>query len=452
VIKHNGAVWGCGTDEDTTYTAGAGLSLAGTAFGIADDGVTTPRIADAAVTTAKLATGAVASAQIADGAIALQDIGANGCLASQVMKWNGSAWACAADSDGGGDITAVNAGAGLTGGAIAGAATLAVGFGGSGAASTVSRSDHNHIGQSWVGGANVALQVTTTGTTGLLGRTDSVANGARGVLGIASSSAGQVFGVQGRSSSSVGYGVLGESLATASATSPGPYATGVFGRGIFGVGGESSNPNGVGVYGFATSTPGNPVGVYGSGGGVGVWGVALSTSARAGFFDGDVEVTGVLSRPAEEQTIDHPLDPENKYLQLSGVASPDMKNVLDGVVRTDASGYAVVSLPGWFEAAHTDFRYQLTVLDESDEPGFAQAKVVRKITAGHFTVRASAPDVEVSWQVTGIRTDPFARRHRTVVEREKPPAERGTYLHPEAWGQPHSKRPVIRRPLVRKED
>jgi hypothetical protein len=45
------------------------------------------------------------------------------------------------------------------------------------------------------------------------------------------------------------------------------------------------------------------------------------------------------------------------------------------------------------------------------------------------------PRVEVSWQVTGIRKDPYAEKHRIPLEEDKPPQERGAYLHPEAWGQ-----------------
>jgi hypothetical protein len=44
--------------------------------------------------------------------------------------------------------------------------------------------------------------------------------------------------------------------------------------------------------------------------------------------------------------------------------------------------------------------------------------------------------VEVSWQLTGIRKDPFAEANRIPVEEEKPDGERGRYLHPEAWGRP----------------
>jgi hypothetical protein len=44
--------------------------------------------------------------------------------------------------------------------------------------------------------------------------------------------------------------------------------------------------------------------------------------------------------------------------------------------------------------------------------------------------------MQVSWQVTGVRHDPWAEAHRIPVEEPKPPEEQGLYLHPELYGQP----------------
>ena len=142
-----------------------------------------------------------------------------------------------------------------------------------------------------------------------------------------------------------------------------------------------------------------------------------------------VTVTGALSKASGSFVIDHPLDPENETLSHSFVESPDMKNVYDGVVTTDENGLSVVELPDWFEALNRDFRYQLTVIGR-----FAQAIVEQEIADNRFTIRTNLGMVKVSWQVTGIRRDPWANAHRVQVEEPKPAAERGTYLHPEAYG------------------
>ena len=52
-----------------------------------------------------------------------------GCAGNQVPRWNGSLWVCA-DVSGGGDVTAVTAGAGLTGGGTSGDVTIGVATGG----------------------------------------------------------------------------------------------------------------------------------------------------------------------------------------------------------------------------------------------------------------------------------------------------------------------------------
>jgi hypothetical protein len=144
--------------------------------------------------------------------------------------------------------------------------------------------------------------------------------------------------------------------------------------------------------------------------------------------NGNLAVVGTLSKGGGSFKIDHPLDPLNRFLQHSFVESPDMKNIYDGMVTTNAEGLAIVELPEWFEALNRDFRYQLTVVGE-----FAQAVVARKMADNRFTIRTDKPNVEVSWLVTGIRKDAFAEKHRIPVESAKPAAQRGSYLHPEAW-------------------
>jgi hypothetical protein len=41
--------------------------------------------------------------------------------------------------------------------------------------------------------------------------------------------------------------------------------------------------------------------------------------------------------------------------------------------------------------------------------------------------------MKVSWQVTGIRKDPWANAHRISVEEDKPDKERGYYTYPELF-------------------
>jgi hypothetical protein len=188
------------------------------------------------------------------------------------------------------------------------------------------------------------------------------------------------------------------------------------------VSGVSTGTNGIGVAGSANS-------------GSNAWAVfGTSTSGYAGWFAGKVNITGTLSKGGGSFKIDHPLDPEHEYLYHSFVESPDMMNIYNGNVTTDASGEAVVTLPDWFEALNRDFRYQLTVIGQ-----FAQAIVATKISGNHFMIRTDKPGVEVSWMVTGIRHDRFAEAHRIPVEEIKPDEEQGTYLHPTEWGQPEER-------------
>jgi len=216
---------------------------------------------------------------------------------------------------------------------------------------------------------------------------------------------------------------------------------GVYGFGSsYGVYGASSNGTGSGVYGISSSGPGVyaqsdtgwAVDAYGTSSATGV--LAGSVSGYAAWFNGNVNVDGNLSKAGGSFKIDHPLDPANKYLYHSFVESPDMKNIYDGRVTTDAQGDSEVDLPEWFETLNRDFRYQLTVIGQ-----FAQAIVSGEIANGRFSIKTDKPNVKVSWQVTGIRQDAWANAHRIPVEEEKPEQERGFYLHPELYSAAEEK-------------
>lgn len=146
---------------------------------------------------------------------------------------------------------------------------------------------------------------------------------------------------------------------------------------------------------------------------------------------GDLLVQGTLAKAAGSFKIDHPLDPKNKTLSHSFVEAPDMMNIYNGNVRTDKRGVAVVALPKYFHALNKDFRYQLTPIGT-----FAQAIVWKKIKNNQFVIKTSKPGVEVSWQVTGVRNDAYARMKRIKVEEAKPAEQRGTYLFPQGFRQP----------------
>jgi hypothetical protein len=108
-----------------------------------------------------------------------------------------------------------------------------------------------------------------------------------------------------------------------------------------------------------------------------------------------------------------------------------MMNVYNGNITTNVDGSATVELPAYFESLNKDFRYQLTVIG-----AFAQAIIATEVKDNKFVIKTDKPNVKVSWQVTGIRKDPYAEQNRVVPEVEKPANEKGKFLHPEAYGLP----------------
>lgn len=238
-----------------------------------------------------------------------------------------------------------------------------------------------------------------------------------------------------------------------------PFNQGVFGLasdatdeniGVIGIGlsgtinkGVEGNANGTGngnfgsnagILGFASGHPDANISIYGGNPGLG----GAGTNNYSGFFDGNVIITGDLNvvgniaKGGGTFKIDHPLDPENKYLVHSFIESPKMLNIYNGKVTTDANGFAVVKMAEYVEAANKDFLYQLTVMGT-----FAQAIVKEEIENNQFLIQTNEPNVAVCWEVTGVRADNYANANRVIPELEK--EKKGTYLHPELYDESEEK-------------
>ena len=242
------------------------------------------------------------------------------------------------------------------------------------------------------------------------------------------------YGVYGKvtnttAAAGLSYGIFGLSDGVSAISNTGIRGHGmgssVENTGVFGYASGSST-YGVGVNAQSFNSGANSYGIFAYGG--------ASSNNKAGYFVGDVTITGSLNvtgsiaKGSGTFKIDHPLDPENKYLVHSFVESPEMMNVYSGNIITDGNGFATVDLPTYFESANKDFRYQLTVMGS-----FAQAIIKEKISGNKFVIQTNNPNVEVSWQVTGVRSDKYAEANRVVSELEK--KQKGTYLHPELFGE-----------------
>ena len=276
--------------------------------------------------------------------------------------------------------------------------------------------------------------LSSSGPAAISGVDDSEFNFIPGVYG--QSDLG--FGVLGRSESQVGVFGIGPTGGEFQGDTYGVEGTaglnggiGVYGRSDNGVAIQAYSLNGQGLF-VENGSPDDTAVIQNDGTGY----LLLAQSTLLGgavLIDGygNLTASGGIVAASKHFRIDHPLDPANKYLNHASVESSEMMNIYTGNVTTDEQGEARVELPVWFESLNTDFRYQLTAIGQ-----FALAIVARKIANHSFTIKTDKPSVEVSWQVTGVRQDAYAKAHPLVVEQDKAMWERGFYVHPELFGAP----------------
>ncbi len=182
-----------------------------------------------------------------------------------------------------------------------------------------------------------------------------------------------------------------------------------------GVEGRTGSSGAYGIYGVHTD---GGRGVVGTASGTGSWGV---------FAFGNSGASGTKSFK-----IDHPLDPENKYLLHYSAEGPEPYNMYRGNVVLDGFGEAWVDLPDYFEEINRDFHYQLTAIGA---PG-PNLHIAAEIVNNTFLIGGGTPGSRVSWTVTAVRNDPHLRANPTSDVREKPQMLRGTYQHPELYNMP----------------
>ncbi|MCF8246793.1 MAG: hypothetical protein K9J37_07845 [Saprospiraceae bacterium] len=259
-----------------------------------------------------------------------------------------------------------------------------------------------------------------------------------GIYGNASGGSGTNQGMSGEAfGTGINYGVRGS--AGGGTENYGVFGTSIDGNGVYGYSDNNAavvaETNSSGDAAMAAFNPNwdGMVSESANSSGYAIWGINNTATGTAGRFSGNVSILGSLSKSSGTFKIDHPLDPANKYLYHSFVESPDMMNVYNGNATTDANGFATVELPSYFMALNMDYRYQLTCIGT-----FAQAIVAQEVADNKFVLQTDKPNVKVSWQVTGIRQDPFAAQNRVQPEVEKAPENKGQYLHPEVYGLPMS--------------
>ncbi len=101
VLKYNGTEWAPAGDATATYTAGAGIAITGNSIASTlGTSIEFGEISAGAVISEKIANNAVTTDKIANGAVTVAKLNQSGAANGQVLKWNGSAWAPAADNGG----------------------------------------------------------------------------------------------------------------------------------------------------------------------------------------------------------------------------------------------------------------------------------------------------------------------------------------------------------------
>lgn len=291
----------------------------------------------------------------------------------------------------------------------------------------------------------IALRADNNNTgVGLISNTTNPSNTFSPIQANTNSNSNIVAGVIGNSTGTA-WGVAGQAAnnSNAEAALYGSNLRTVGGHGVLGVGfngtvGQTGQSTGFGVYGenFDNVAPlGNGVGVGGKGF-YGILGEDRYLGAQAGAYgvysNGNLGATGTKTF-----RIDHPQDPENKFLRHFSIESNEVLNVYRGTHTFDANGHATIDLPNYFSAINRNVSYQLTPIG-AYMPLFVKEKVN---DSNQFVISGGTPGKEVSWAVFAERNDLYLQKNpqQRTVELEKRAHEKGRYLIPSLYNKEEDK-------------
>jgi hypothetical protein len=283
---------------------------------------------------------------------------------------------------------------------------------------------------------------------------DSVMTELNGNIGVGTTTPGSKLTVAGRIeafNTGISAGVLGQSPAGAGVRGNSDSGAGVFGSsdtgfgtrgqsnsnfGLFGlslnnagVAGQSENSGSAGVQGFNTKAGGT--GVLGQAfNGTGVRGIS---SSGFGVFGSSETFTAVEARSNTGFGV---FGSSNTNTGIHG-----QSNGGTGVFGSSAAGnragvHALNSGGGIALLAESPNGTGVIAIIGAPGPNLY---IAEEVADNSFKIAGGAPGMRVSWQVTGIRRDPYANKRRIKVEEEKPERERDHYLHPDLYNQPEEK-------------
>jgi hypothetical protein len=388
------------------------------------------------------------------------------CTSGQLLKWSGSAWACAADLNSGGTVTSVGLSAPATdftvsGSPVTGTGTLNFAWNvapsnADTANAIVKRDSSGNFSASAITAASLGASGTvsaavlsapnatiTDATLDFLEIPDtglgypleaySSYSGATTIFGEASSSTGPAWGVEGytASSASNAYGVIGD--ASASSGSPigvygeTPYST--LGIGVFGQNGSESSTvatvaaygHGVGVWGDGGTTS-RQLGVVGTAGDG--WAGAFENDSSSNYDTLDIIANGSGSKPLyAENTANNtycdvdasgnlncsgsknavvPVDGGKRIVAMSAIESP--KNWFEDFGSAQlVNGAAVVPLdPTFIQTVNSEQEYQVFLTPYGDCKGL----YVGNRTAASFEVHelgGGSASLSFGYRITALR-------------------------------------------------